>query len=1260
VSGALPRLLLLGALAWGGVHLYRSALAPDPGWLTRLAERELADVFGPGTRTEAIRLDLVDGIEVIGFQVTTPRTPLPTLSAARVEVRHDLLDLLAGNHRARRVVLEGASVSLRETPGGVVPDFPLHLAPARRGALATEVVVAGARVSVRARPGSERLAEGRVLQIAELEVRAVPQPDGRLEVSGGFTTRGLGQDDVRLAVQGSADPETDALDVQVVWDPLTLNAALLDTLAPAIAAPLRGTPLEAGRLEVGLSRAPRAPGEPLGEVLVTARWISEMNADVAELPGLRDLPADERARLKELLGGGVIDVQWERGALLVRGLSARLGTGTVTARGRIEQGGDALDIRVLVRGLSIEDPALRRALGAQGDDLFLRMDARGEIDADITISKERGKALTWTATITIVDATLVYRGKQDAKGRYDGFPYALEHANGVVHVSPAGVVVDGIEGRHGEHTVMRILSSKRPSWTGEESGFVRFTDDGPELCLTLEAHDVPVDADLERAVDGSLLAGILDKYRLEGVIDRAEADIVRRPGLDPAARVEVRLTLDRERLTWKEFPVPLEDVRGVVMLRRRALPAPGREGDPTAPLVRRGRTVHADLTGRLSQPGEPAVVSVRLDVEQHESRGRVRLGAKDVALEGPLGRMLQEAPLTAKGVGRAARWLDPRGRADVEGDFPVEKDPGPIRVTARLRGAGMTVDAPAGDPRLEIEDLQGTVDAVGSNIRFEGLRGRFLGAALTLDGRFSDGTDGPWALDVRTTEPLPLTTGLLRRVETLSACSTLLPPGMRLEPGGRAGLEMRVEQVAGADCVGLTRLVLSDVDAAVVLAGGPSIRIQGKSFALDGGDVLAQDLTVLLPGATVRVGEGRFGPGGLVGRFRVALDKFRMDDETLSLVPEDARADVREWTDRRRLDASALTVAVEKDGAVTASGDLAFVADEDAPAGGAPRGEVRFENLGFGPPDPLGRRTVSGVAVLSHFALDLGLDWTELAGRIEIDRLRVGDDPSGAARLVGLAGRVEGIRFRDLKAPLSWGDGLLRMEPVTGTLSGGPFAARLLFHTRAPEAFEGRLEVKGFDLARLREDLSPTGALYRGTGSLELEFANRTTNVADLTARGTLRVRDGHLADLPPIANLFLVVASAVPGSKPPSFETLDAEFTLRDEVLHFQHLDLAGPLTKMPGRGTADLTGHLDLTFTADFLKGLLLPGLMGLPGVGDILRGALSEELLYAVRIRGDLDNSTTEIVPLPPLGIRRPTPFDAPPPPEPPRRRLPHSFR
>jgi hypothetical protein len=549
---------------------------------------------------------------------------------------------------------------------------------------------------------------------------------------------------------------------------------------------------------------------------------------------------------------------------------------------------------------------------------------------------------------------------------------------------------------------------------------------------------------------------------------------------------------------------------------------------------------------------------------------------------------------------------------------------------------------------------------VGSSVRFADLRARLLGAALTMDGSFEDGLDGAWALDVRSLEPLPLTPELLERVERLAECSVLLPPGMRLEPGGRAGLDLRISKPVGAVCVGLERLTLTDVDASIAVQGGPTLRLRGSTFDLVQGEVKAQGLSLFAAGAEVKVTDGTFGPDGLTGRFTLELEGCRVDDEVLGLIPGDAREMVLKWSKDRRLSCTKLTVDVLRDKSITADGDLTIIAEEGAPPGGAPRGRLYLENVRLSPPDELDRRTLTGAAELEHFSIEEGVLLTELVGRVEVARLRLGDDADGSARILGLSGRVEGVRFKDLRAAVAWGDGLMRVEPVTGTLSGGALAARFLLHTRAPEAYEGRLAVTGFDVAQLRDDLFPTGPAYRGTGTLDVSFSNRSAQRDDLLAEGTLTVRNGHLGDLPPIANLFVALSSLLPGSTPPAFESLDACFTFKDEVFHFQRLDLSGPMTKMPGRGTVDLTGQIDITFTPDFIKGLLLPGVNSLPVVGDVLRGVLREELLYAVRVHGDIDNPCTELIPFPPLGLRKATPFAGPPPPEPARRRLPHSFR
>jgi hypothetical protein len=215
-------------------------------------------------------------------------------------------------------------------------------------------------------------------------------------------------------------------------------------------------------------------------------------------------------------------------------------------------------------------------------------------------------------------------------------------------------------------------------------------------------------------------------------------------------------------------------------------------------------------------------------------------------------------------------------------------------------------------------------------------------------------------------------------------------------------------------------------------------------------------------------------------------------------------------------------------------------------------------------------------------------------------------------------------------------------------------------HTSEPVAYQGSATVRGFDVAKLRDDLAPSGPAYAGHGLARVTFQNRGGSSRDLTAAGYVQIRSGQLGDLPIIANVFVLTDSAIGVQERPQFERADVEFTLEKEVFTFQRLDLAGPLFTMPGKGTLDLNGVVDLRFTPDFIKGMIVPGVMQVPGLGPLLRGLLREEVLYAVRVHGDLGSAKPEIVPLPLFGYERGGGFEGSGARDLPRRRLPGWFR
>jgi hypothetical protein len=1250
---ALVRITLAGALVALGARAYQGLSAPDPGALGRLAERELASIFGSEAETRRFVVDLIEGVTVEELSVPSSSGVGDGLSARRVTVRHALLDLVSGLYRPRSLDVAGARIRMRETASGAALDFPFKLG--RKGGEGTvpEIRIEDAEITIAGRPGSERLAEGAALRIVDLQGSALKSSDGRLSLRGSFRTAGLGQDEVRIDIGGAADPRGDALDVLVVWDPLRITPELLATLAPDLAETLRELPVAAGRVEAHLLREGGA-----GELRVTPRWIGAMTSDVGELPGLKELAPEDKERLRDLLGGGVLDVAVERGRLVLRSLTTRLGEARITASGWIAPDGEELAIEAIVEDLSLEDPALRRALGAAGEEIAAKMTVRGRANARLTIARARGGSLTWGADVELNDLEFTYHGGVDAQGVRDGFPYRLEGGKGRLHVGPEGVRIDGIEGRHGERTVLRVLPSTRPSWQGEETGYVRFGPDGAELRITVEAFDMAVDADLEAAVAGSEFAGLLERYQLEGVIDRVELDLMRRPGLDDVVRSEVRVTLDDERFRWQRLPIQLEGVRGVVTLRRPPLAA----DDPVALATgsRVGRTFYVDARASVAGSEGASPVTLHAEVDAARELGRLHVKGTNLDLAGPLREAVRTAPLTADGMAELWAWLSPTGRADLEADFPLEEDPAPHRILVRLKDVDVVLDASQGARALKIDDLRGVIRAVGDDIRTHGIEGVLLGSPLELSGAWPEGGDGPFTVDLVTRTPIPLTSGFLEAVQTLAACTTLFPYGLELEPGGQAALDLTIVKTPDSDCPELPRLMLRDVDVGLRWPGGPLLGLSGAMLVFEEGEVSAESLTITLPGLIARVADARHGPGGLRGRFDFALDGFRMDEELLSILPESTASFLGDLTLDRQLSSPGFTLVLERDGSARLGGELMFLARPGAPAGGAPRGRLTLEAVELGPDDGTSPQSLRGAAVFDGLSIDPGVRLTELKGRVELAQGVLGETMTVIGRASGLEGRLEGVRFEGLDAAVRWEQGVLVADPITASFSGGRLDATLRVHTEAPEAYQGRIVVTDFDVGRLKDDLSPTGPPLAGRGTLRVDFENRSGKAVDLTAAGRLDVRDGRLGELPAVANLFIALEELLPGDAQPAFETLAADFTLRDEVICFRRIDLAGPLTTMPGRGQIDLSGQLDLVFQPDFIKSMLLPAFVPLPVIGDLLKVLLPEEIFYAVRVHGDMGDPRIDVIGFPWLGMGRSARYETPPAPPAPRRPLPSSFR
>ena len=594
----LLRPILLALFVGGAVVFWNMTLRPEPRRLSDWAVEALKELFGPDVTHGEVRVDLLEGVVIRGLSVPRAGSNEPALWADEVLIQHDVLALSAGIPRLREVILRGPRISTHETESGeLVLDFPFELPKGDGGGFEPpSVIVEAGEFRLKASPTSKRFRPGYELVLGKLDGRATPGPDGTMAIVGHFLPRGVGlSEGEEITFQGTANPNRGLLDVYAVWERLRLTPEVRGILAPTLMEGLETQRLAEGphRLAIHLARDPAVEA---GRVRVSPQFRGTMKVDIAGLPGTEAIDAATREQINALFGQLNLSIEITGGRIDVRELSTSLAGGEVTAVGRIEDGGEFVDLDLKVAGLRLDDPALRKALGPIGKSMLAEFSVKGTVDATLTLRRDRGGPMRWEAAIDLIDTTIVYLGRLDPVKRtpaghplYDGFPYAAEHCFGRIYLTPEGARIDAIEGRHGLARI-RIRGSGERSRAGGPTGTVTWGKGDTDVILTVEAENMPVDRDLEAAVEGSEFAGFLDTFRPSGSIRRVVLDITKRPDADAVCVVELDVDLENAGFRYAKFPIQLENVTGRVSLLR-----------PVLATGKRGKEFHAKAKGLAAE-----------------------------------------------------------------------------------------------------------------------------------------------------------------------------------------------------------------------------------------------------------------------------------------------------------------------------------------------------------------------------------------------------------------------------------------------------------------------------------------------------------------------------------------------------------------------------------------------------------------------------------------------------------------------------------
>ena len=760
----------------------------------------------------------------------------------------------------------------------------------------------------------------------------------------------------------------------------------------------------------------------------------------------------------------------------------------------------------------------------------------------------------WRVDSKQVSGSFVYhRDPDDPPDEGVGFPYRLEQLHGTVSGAGNRIEIRGVTGIHNGGQLAHV------------GGWVEIRSESNAYEINVAADQVPVDATLKQALESAApgSGALVDRFRPEGLVD-VEVTAWRAGGADPS-HVRGTVRTKGSRLLFEDVPIPLEQVTGTLEFEDdlyRLIDVNGQHGSAQV-------SVNGTIDGSVDPPALNLIVSAR-DVP-----------VDDLAVWEALGRLLPDAATSEAGFGGAGMvsMLAPKGTVDLEVEL-IREPGGDLRFRALLFPRGIDI-LPDWFP-IPIKGVVGQVvlgdlhDNDPLDRRFyvsiDRLEGNYRGARLQAFGRYGDG---------------------IKRSLYLRGDHVRLSKEMLDEVGGaiqsraeKKGLELAslLEHFGASGALSFHYRL---GEAADLAAGRPDLRGGLLDLILEGIDARS----AVLPGDFIQ---------DLRGRVRI---DFAGDQAEIRGLRGDLAA-----------------------GLGSLHSDLVYVAM--IPEGVQLNGDVDFGRLPFGPrlalllPAALARffhshaDTGTLEARLPSFRLKLlwprdggglNLDQFSFRGQVNLDdcairepvslrgiNANLGLSGSGnlsepgsitvQGQLADLAFQVGDFALRNLKAFLTFEDGLVSVSELSGPFLGGqlpPEWNRVQFGTGPNAEISGRVAFENADLKPVLSGLTQVQRDVAGKVSLGFEFKGQAASLASMTGHGDIKIVDGQIWELPVLAALYRASLGLVLGAGgKPTFDNGVIEFSLSQGKLILERFELNAPVASSPvglmltGRGVVGPTG--------------------------------------------------------------------------------------
>jgi len=274
---------------------------------------------------------------------------------------------------------------------------------------------------------------------------------------------------------------------------------------------------------------------------------------------------------------------------------------------------------------------------------------------------------------------------------------------------------------------------------------------------------------------------------------------------------------------------------------------------------------------------------------------------------------------------------------------------------------------------------------------------------------------------------------------------------------------------------------------------------------------------------------------------------------------------------------------------------------------------------------------------MEQAALDVGVPLEHVRGGLRLRGQADGSTWQGQGDLDLDSAMVRGVQVTSVQGPLVFDPGGVRLGAGRDAADGAAprrLSARVAEGTLLVDGSVQTGPAGGFviaaslhdaDLGRLAAEVTGMPQRYRGRLVGALELRGSRAGAHSLAGRGSVRLRDADIYELPVVVALLKILRVKAPDRN--AFGTSLIDFRIEGPRAYLDNIELAGDAISLVGAGEVDFDGNLQLTF-----RSIMGDSQSQLPGMKRLLGGASGQFML--VHVDGTIGDPVTSTEAFPTL--------------------------